>query len=247
MNIQDALSSTAVINQKAVGHFVDIYAKKDNWHQIDKASGNLGYGWIHYSLIRILRPDRVLCIGSRYGYIPAICALACRDNKKGHVDFVDANYNQYKPEQKNHWGGVGYWTTPEGKQSFERFRLNKHISVHIMTSGKYKTSVPQKTWGYIHIDGDHSYQGFKKDLLGLAGKVKESGLLSGDDLDLSAPEINLAYAKAHKEADYLEDPLTKKWYHPGITLAVHEVLGDVTMQNSLWAVVRKNGKWHKLG
>ncbi len=182
MNIQDALSSTAVINQKAVGHFVDIYAKKDNWHQIDKASGNLGYGWIHYSLIRILRPDRVLCIGSRYGYIPAICALACRDNKKGHVDFVDANYNQYKPEQKNHWGGVGYWTTPEGKQSFERFRLNKHISVHIMTSGKYKTSVPQKTWGYIHIDGDHSYRGIKKDFQLFWPSVRKNGYLVLHDI-----------------------------------------------------------------
>jgi hypothetical protein len=45
-----------------------------------------------------MRPKRVLCVGSRYGYIPAICAYACKENNYGVVDFVDAGFDEDKQE-----------------------------------------------------------------------------------------------------------------------------------------------------
>ena len=57
------------------------------------AEGCLGFGSLHYALIRNLRPRRVLVIGSRYGFVPAIAGLALRANGGGTVDFVDANYD----------------------------------------------------------------------------------------------------------------------------------------------------------
>lgn len=160
MNLLQTFSLT---NATAVKKIASHFAKNDNWHNVDIKTSNLGYGWIHYALIRNLQPEHVLCIGSRYGFIPAICALACKDNQKGSVDFVDAGYNLYNPKDKNHWGGVGYWHTREGKAAFNKFNLEKYIRLFVTTTTRYKKEFPNKTWSYIYIDGDHSYAGVKRD------------------------------------------------------------------------------------
>ena len=41
----------------------------DYGHRSDRNRADLGYGWFHYSIIRMIKPKRVLCIGSRYGFI----------------------------------------------------------------------------------------------------------------------------------------------------------------------------------
>ena len=69
-------------------------------HQASLKKADLGYGWIHYGLIRQQKPKKLLCIGSRYGFIPAVMAQACKDNNLGKVDFVDAGYGE---TNKNHW------------------------------------------------------------------------------------------------------------------------------------------------
>ncbi|MBI5449680.1 class I SAM-dependent methyltransferase [Candidatus Gottesmanbacteria bacterium] len=182
--------STTIIDHASVNHFIEQYARQDNWHEIDKTSGNLGYGWIHYALIRILKPERVLCIGSRYGFIPAICALACRDNKKGIVDFVDANYDQNDPEHNTklggkhdtHWGGVGFWTPEHVKNHFHKFKLNEHIRMTVATSRDFHRMNPTQTWQYIHLDGDHSYQGIKTDVCRFFPKLTSGGMLTLHDI-----------------------------------------------------------------
>lgn len=44
-------------------------------------------------------------------FVPAICAVGCRDNGFGKVDFVDAamDMNDVNKVAGNHWGGVGFW------------------------------------------------------------------------------------------------------------------------------------------
>ena len=57
-------------------------------HGVEISPPFIGLGLLHYSLIRIIKPKRILCIGSLRGFIPVLCALACQDNEKGFVDFV---------------------------------------------------------------------------------------------------------------------------------------------------------------
>ena len=171
-----------LISAGNIRRFIDRYAKKDNWHNIDKTTANLGYGWIHYGLIRNLRPRRVLVIGSRYGFIPAVCALACRDEGTGIVDFVDAGYDYVNEKQKSHWGGVGFWKKADIKKHFGFFNLNQHIRTYVMTSKKFYRRYPRRRWGYINLDGDHSYKGVKYDFERCWPRLGNGGFISLHDI-----------------------------------------------------------------
>lgn len=128
-------------------------------HNLDETKGTLGYGLVHYALIFNTKPNNVLCIGSARGFIPAICATACKDNQAGHVDFVDAGYSKSHPDN---WGGDGFWKTKQGRKQFNKFGLKDWITLHVATSEEFAKST-QKKWQYIYIDADHSYRGVKKD------------------------------------------------------------------------------------
>lgn len=165
--------------------FIWRFARGDNWHNLDPQKGDLGYGWLHYAFIRNLRPQRVLCVGSRYGYVPAICALACRDNKKGQVDFVDAGFDIDDPadnQAQRHWGGVGFWKTKQGKRQFNKFRLKKYLRLHVMTTAQFFKKFRNRKWTYIHLDGDHSYQGVKFDFEQAWSRLKKGGLIVLHDI-----------------------------------------------------------------
>jgi len=168
---------------RTIKTFIKTYARKDNWHHLDIKNGNLGYGWIHYALIRNLKPKRVLCIGSKYGYIPAVCAIACKDNKFGKVDFVDAglDINDFNGPGA-HWGGVGFWKKCNPKKYFGKFGLENYIDLNVMTSEKFAKKFPKQKYDYIHIDGDHSYNGVKKDFDLFWPKLNKSGFLAIHDI-----------------------------------------------------------------
>lgn len=176
--------SKELISKREVKRFIDLYARKDNWHHEDKKKGGLGYGWIHYSLIRLLNPKNVLCVGSKWGFIPAVCALACRDNKRGVVDFVDAGFdmNEYNKVAGEHWGGVGFWKKCDAKKYFGQFKLDKYISLLVMKSKDYERKNKKKKYGYVHIDGDHSYEGIKSDFNLFWPKVEKGGFLAIHDI-----------------------------------------------------------------
>lgn len=175
--------SSGIVSREKIRKFIFEFAKDDNWHEIDRDTGNLGYAWIHYAFIRIFKPKKVLCVGSRYGYIPAICALACKDNGEGCVDFVDASYDQNNAEDLNHWGGVGYWKTEEGKNAFKKFGLNDFIQLHVLTTREFKKKYPKRKWGYMYLDGDHSYDGIKNDFTFFYQSLLKKGVCSLHDIN----------------------------------------------------------------
>jgi len=172
-----------MVNKKRIKAFIKYFAKGDNWHNLDSKNGGLGYGWIHYSLIRLLKPDKILCIGSKWGFIPAVCAMACKDNGKGKVDFVDAGYdiNNHQGPGK-HWGGVGFWKRCNPIKHFGKFGLQEYINLYVMTSKEYFIKHKNSSYGYVHIDGDHSYQGVKFDFNKSWPKVKKGGFLAIHDI-----------------------------------------------------------------
>jgi len=150
-------------------------------HLINKATGALGYGFIHYAFVSAIRPSRILCVGSQQGYIPAICALACKDNRHGHVDFVDAGKNS---GESGNWGGTGFWKQHDPKQHFSVLGLDARITPYITTTKQFAKKVKKRNWDYIYIDGDHSYQGVKTDYQLFWPKLSEDGLMSLHDVTL---------------------------------------------------------------
>lgn len=173
--------SNNFLGKKIAKKLIKNYAKDDNWHEVNGKIGDLGYGWIHYGLIRMLKPSRILCVGSKYGFIPAVCALACKDNGKGVVDFVDAGFDQ-NIHDKNHWGGVGTWKNIDKDEYFGKAGLGKYIKLHVMTTAIFKKKYSKRRWDYIHLDGDHSYDGIKFDYRSFWPSLKKGGFMAFHDI-----------------------------------------------------------------
>jgi hypothetical protein len=209
------LFSEEVTSRKNIKKFIAYYAKKDNWHKLDKNKGNLGYGWLHYSLIRIMRPDKVLCIGSRYGFIPAVCALACKDNKRGVVEFVDAGFdmNDYRGPGE-HWGGVGFWKRCDPKKYFAKFGLSKYLNLHVMTSEEFADKNSEMKFDFVHVDGDHSYDGVKHDYELFWPRINKGGFMAFHDIGSPDKDGNIYGTRKfwkeirgkYSKIEFLEDP-----------------------------------------
>jgi hypothetical protein len=122
---------------------------------------SLGFGDLHYGLVRNLRPHRVLVIGSRYGFVPGVIALALKANGLGALDFVDANYSDEIDGFTKAFGGVGNWGR-DASEIFSRFGLEGIVEIYVMRSAEFFERCDRR-YGYVYIDGDHSYEGCKYD------------------------------------------------------------------------------------
>jgi hypothetical protein len=159
-----------------------------NYFDGDETSQNLninqyflGFGLIHYSFIRNTCPSSVLCIGSRKGFIPAILALACKDNGVGHVDFVDAGYDEGDPDK--HWGGIGFWRKHDPQVHFQQIGVEHYITTHVMTTNQFANKINNKKYQYIYVDGDHSYDGVKKDYDLFWSHLSDDGFMAFHDIE----------------------------------------------------------------
>ena len=155
----------------------------DSAHRVDHLYGNLGYGFIHYSFIVSQKPKRILCIGSRKGYIPAICALACQENGFGHVDFVDAGYDKDEEDEKNHWAGVGWWKKVDLKKHFSFLDVGKWLTTYVITTKEFASKYKHQ-YQYIYVDGDHSYKGVETDYKLFWKKLDKNGLMLFHDITI---------------------------------------------------------------
>lgn len=144
-----------------------------------------GFGSIHYSLITNLRPEKVLAIGSRHGYVPSIIALALKANGSGALDFVDANYGDTTHGVDVAFGGVENWSGNPAEK-FSRFGLRDVISVHIQRSSDFFAACESK-YGYIYLDGNHSYEGCQFDFEESLKVATDSALIVLHDVAVTQP------------------------------------------------------------
>ena len=148
-------------------------------HQTTRETGNLGFGFFHFSLISSQKPKRVLCVGSQQGFIPAICALACKSNGIGHVDFIDAGYDQGHSKA---WSGIGFWKKVNPSKHFALLGISNWISTYVMTTEEFSKKFLKRNYNYIYIDGDHTYEGVKNDFRLLWPHMKKDGFMSFHDI-----------------------------------------------------------------
>jgi predicted O-methyltransferase YrrM len=151
------LEDQSILSQLKESFAPDGAAEREHNARPDSA----GFGSIHYSLITNLRPERVLAIGSRHGYVPSLIALALKANGSGTLDFVDANYGDETHGVNVAFGGVENWSG-EPAEKFSRFGLSDVISIHIQPSSDFFAACESK-YGYIYLDGNHSYEGSRYD------------------------------------------------------------------------------------
>ena len=101
------------------------------------------------------------------------------------------------------------------------------------------------SFSVVFIDADHTYDYVKNDILNSTRLVQNYGIICGDDLNLQISEIDKNHAIKNMNKDFIKDPKTNKNYHPGVTVAVNEIFGDVSSWGGFWAMQKINNSWEK--
>lgn len=202
------LEDRAILSQIKETFAPDGAAEREHNAQQDSA----GFGSIHYSLITNLRPERVLAIGSRHGYVPSIIALALKANGSGTLDFVDANYGDTTHGVNVAFGGVENWSGDPGEK-FLRFGLRDVINFHIQRSSDFFAACDVK-YGYIYLDGNHSYEGSRFDFEESLKVATEDALIVLHDVNVSQPGFGVNRLFAELDGSRYNKILIPAW--PGL-------------------------------
>ena len=148
---------------------------------------HLGDGLLVYSFIQFIRAKVCVCIGSGGGFIPRLMTQARVD--LWHQEIFDGN-----PQAE--WGdigttiiidaanGVGGFTDWTEENSFLRQHFQPQIILETSEKAFYDYFVRQDIKiDYLHIDGDHSYEGVKKDFELYSTIMSENGIITIHDID----------------------------------------------------------------
>jgi predicted O-methyltransferase YrrM len=97
----------------------------------------------------------------------------------------------------------------------------------------------------VFIDADHTYEPVKKDILLSLRLVKDGGIICGDDLNVQLADCDKAFAEKNKHKDLAKDPKTGRNFHPGVTVAVEEIFGKVSMWGGFWGMQKQGKNWKR--
>jgi len=99
----------------------------------------------------------------------------------------------------------------------------------------------------VYIDGGHQAEPVMLDIFLSQGKVKDGGILCGDDLEKQAHEVDQEemYFGASASIDYLKDSASGVGYHPGVTLGVSNIFDSVGAKDGFWFMQKVSEKWLK--
>lgn len=197
----------------------------------------------------------VLEIGSWLGASALSWAqgLKTHNEAKGSITCVDA----WKPflNRETHHNDV-YVSMEQALGTETAYQLFSHNISTVPSSitcqhlrGKSDNLLPllrENTFDLVFIDADHAYTPVLNDIKNSLALVKEGGIICGDDLNLQLTQVDRDNTLKHAEDDFIKDSKTNRNYHPGVTLAVAEIFGEVSAWGGFWAMQKRGNKWHKI-
>ena len=131
------------------------------------------------------------------------------------------------------------------KHNIKSSRLSNNVKIIKGDSNKVLNKIKKK-FDIVFIDGSHSYQYVKNDIKHSLSKLKNNGILLIDDYEQSYKDsrhLNLKKLVLVDNVDSFYDCKTNNNMHPGVTLAVFEMLGNIKNFNGLLALKFKNKKF----
>lgn len=206
-------------------------------------------------------PFRVLEVGSYAGASAITWALAIqgRPARTGTVTCVDP-WRNYLDEDD-----IRASATPEVLRAMaaaleqdEVLRLFEHNvraagveSVVRPLRGGFAEIAPSlaaESFDVVYIDASHRYADVLADLQRAGGLVRPAGILCGDDLEQQWPAVDQEYCHQRLQHDFIVDPRTRRFVHPGVTKAVWDFFGHaVSAWNGFWAMRKPpSGTWQEV-
>jgi SAM-dependent methyltransferase len=111
------------------------------------------------------------------------------------------------------------------------------------TSSEILPYLASESFDIVYLDGGHNVENVRFDIAQADRLLKDGGILCGDDLELKGNECDLENAKAYPDIDFITDPKTGTSFHPGVTVAVHEIFPDVSAYCGYWLMQKIDGKY----
>lgn len=123
--------------------------------------------------------------------------------------------------------------------------LDKMVEVRKVDSRIALSELDSETFDVVYLDGSHKNDDVMHDIEQAKRLIRQGGIICGDDLELARSEVDPAAHRSALEsnADFVFDPLSGHWYHPGVTEAVAESFSNVWRWYGLWGVEREGDGW----
>jgi predicted O-methyltransferase YrrM len=161
---------------------------------------NLGFGWLYYALTRLLRPTKIVVIGSFRGFAPLVFGKALADNSEGgSVWFIDPSLvdDFWKDEVI-----VRNYFETFGVSNVRHFPLTTQAFV---ASEEYQSL---SEVGIVFIDGYHSEEQARFDYQAFEARVPPEGIvLLHDSVDVSISRIYGPARAYERRVKYFVDSL----------------------------------------
>ena len=171
---------------------------------------HLGDGLLIYSLIMFNRAKVCVCIGSGGGFIPRLMTQARRDLWEQGI-FEGNNSSEWGDigttiivDAANSVGGFTDWTN---ENSFLRQHFQPQVILETSERAFYDYFVRQDIKiDYLHIDGDHSYEGVKKDFELYSTIMSENGIITIHDIDQTYHDTFIVTENAKEDFATFDGP-----------------------------------------
>ena len=126
-------------------------------------------GWIYYALARVIRPKKVVVIGSYRGFVPLVLGKALSDNLDGgQVIFIDPSFVD------------DFWKDAEAvREHFARFEVT-NVQHFLMTTQQFAQSNAYHSLdrlGMVFVDGYHSEEQARFDYETFEGLLDRDGVM----------------------------------------------------------------------
>jgi len=131
--------------------------------------------------------------GEFFDYIINTCKISSIDG----VDLFEGVCSSGNVDGNN---SVEYNLDTSYNELSEKYKNTSHVRLIKSDSSKYLSTVEDKYYDIIYIDGDHSYEGVKKDLVNSFNKVKSGGYLMGHDYEMNVEKGRTLYNFGVKKA-----------------------------------------------
>jgi len=172
---------------------------------------HLGDGLLIYSLILFNRAKICVCIGTGGGFIPRLMTQARKDLWEEKI---------FEGNNSTEWGdigttiivdasnGIGGYTDWTDENSFLRQHFSPQVILETSERAFYDYFVRQDIKiDYLHIDGDHTYAGVKKDFELYSQIMSENGIITIHDTDQSYHNTFLVPDNQKGDFDTFDGPI----------------------------------------
>ncbi len=144
------------MNFKRLKHELHIAWRRYQLSRIDFRSGLGDSAWFLHGLVRSMKPNVCVEIGSAHGYSTCLIGLALKINLKGRLWAIDPHI-------------TNSWSDNEPEDTFGSIQANlgtlgisNYVHIVRKTTSQAAPDLPDNI-DFAFIDGDHSYEGVKTD------------------------------------------------------------------------------------